>query len=89
MTSLYGFYMEKVSSCEFLQESDKFCTFFNRMVKSIEVVIHESLLTVYFRTPLMCEYVMGHLRKEIEENIELEPPEVKVQDFLERTTSGA
>lgn len=57
--------------------------FFSRWLKSIEVVVDGALFEVWFRMPVICDFVLGSAKRDIEHKITFASPEEKAAEFLE------
>ncbi|CAD7946435.1 unnamed protein product [Amoebophrya sp. A25] len=57
--------------------------FFSRWLKSIEVVVDGRIYDVWYRMPVMCDFVLGSAKRDIVNNISFSSPEEKAQGFME------
>jgi hypothetical protein len=56
--------------------------FFSRWVNNIEVCIDGKIFEIFFRMPVLCDYVLGRTKTEINNSVTTESPEDKMKDFI-------
>jgi hypothetical protein len=56
--------------------------FFSRWVNNIEVCIDGKIFEIFFRMPVLCDYVLGRTKNEINNSVTTESPEDKMKDFI-------
>eukprot|EP00397_Hematodinium_sp_SG-2012_P000177 GEMP01000177.1.p1 GENE.GEMP01000177.1~~GEMP01000177.1.p1 ORF type:complete len:2785 (+),score=546.68 GEMP01000177.1:287-8641(+) len=61
--------------------------FFNIWIQSIEIVMQNKLFALYFRKPVLCNFVLGISKRNIVNNIVFSSPEEKAKDFMEMCLS--
>ena len=45
------------------------------------VIVDGKLFDHYFRMPILCNFVLGHAKENIVNNVSIDTPEVKAKDF--------
>lgn len=58
--------------------------FFDEWIKMVEVLADGKVHDVFFRMPVLCHYVLGSEKDDILTLVNIESPEAKVKDFVNR-----
>ncbi|CAD7974777.1 unnamed protein product, partial [Amoebophrya sp. A120] len=57
--------------------------FFSRWIKSIEIMVDGNIFDVWFRMPVICDFVLGSAKRDIVNKINFSSPEEKAAEFVE------
>jgi len=78
-------YSKAIEKQEYERKYQLAYDFFNRWLKSIEMIVNEKLFEVWFRMPVLCDFVLGQHKINIRDNIAFGTPEEKLSEFIATT----